>query len=366
MNRYVNYGVPTALNFKYNDFSEKTISFVNSLKTTEPFSFRYAPSVGKPTIYGSVYACMLYGLFNKLEKFSVTEKIKWAEYFNSFQNTEGLFIDPCLENDNYYNIEWWGANHLSLHLIICYTYLGINPKHEFNYIKKYYNPSGLKAYLNNLNFDDIKTTDADNAIMNLGSLLQYQRDFFKDEHARKVLDILFNELEKRINPKWGSWCYGSDDDMVYLSRAQQFAYHLYPLWLYDKKPIPYMEKLIDLTLKTQTILGGFGAQLNSSACEDIDAIYLLVKFTSLTDYRKEEINIALNKAFRWVLTNQNNDDGFVFKRNEPFVYGHTLTSSKKNESALFPTWFRTLSIAYLTNYLLDTNFKLIKCPGLIN
>jgi hypothetical protein len=261
--------------------------------------------------------------------------------------------------------DWWGARHLSLHIVICLNYLGCKPKYEFNYIKKYYDKSELKKYLNTLEFEDIKMTDSDNAIMNLGCLLQYQRDFFCDSNAGESLDTLIFELEKRINPKWGSWGYGSDNDMQYLSRAQQFAYHLYPMWLYDNRPIKYIKELIDLTLLTQTKLGGFGSQLNSSACEDIDAIFLLVKLSKITDYRKADIYQALEKAFIWVFTNQNNDSGFVFRRNEPFVYGHELTSSQKNESHLFATWFRTLSIAYMADYFqLKNNFNIGRCPGM--
>jgi hypothetical protein len=105
--------------------------------------------------------------------------------------------------------------------------------------------------------------------------------------------------------------------------------------------------------------------LNTSACEDIDAVFILVKLSQLTDYRKDDVHKALQKAFVWILANQNHDGGFVFSRNEPFIYGHELLSSKKNESHLFATWFRTLSIAYLADYFhLKTNFNIGRCPGM--
>jgi hypothetical protein len=200
--------------------------------------------------------------------------------------------------------------------------------------------------------------------MNLGCLLQYQRDFFNDGTAGKALETLIVELEKRINRKYGSWGYGDDEDIAFLSRTQQFAYHLYALWLYDQRPIKYAEKLIDLTLRTQTKLGGFGWRLNSSACEDIDAVFMLVKLSELTDYRRDDICQALQKAFVWILANQNPDGGFVFSRNEPFVYGHELLSSQKNESHLFATWFRSLSIAYLADYFQIAVFNIGRCPGM--
>jgi hypothetical protein len=363
--RYVNHSQPIVESFDYRKFSDEVMGFVQSMKTNEDFSYRYAPAVPQPTIYGSVYACLLCFLLNGRHTMSDKQMKLWGDYFNGFQREDGLFVDKRIENNIFYEYDWWGARHLSLHIIICMTYLGVKPKYEFNYIKKYCDENTLRTYIDNSDFNDILHKDVDNAIMNLGCLMQYQRDFFNDAKAGEAVNILVEELEKKINPHWGSWGYGSDDDMMFLSRTQQFAYHLYPVWLYDKRPIKHIDKLIDLTLKTQTKLGGFGAWLNSSACEDIDAIFLLIKLSELTDYRKEDIRRALRKAFAWVFANQNDDGGFVFRRNEPFVYGHELTSSKKNESHLFATWFRTLSMAYLTKYLnVKNSFNVGRCPGL--
>jgi hypothetical protein len=365
IDKYINHAIVKAHYLDFDKISDEVLCFVESMEMPGSFNYRHAPSVPKSNIYGSVYACLLYFLLGKEYLFSAGELSSWGNYLNSFQNKEGLFVDEFIRNNLYDTASWWGTRHLSLHVIICLTYIGMKPKYEFNYIKKYYDNTELKKYLNTLDFEDIKTTDSDNAIMNFGCLLQYQRDFFNDVTAGETLETLVVELEKRINPKWGSWGYGSDDDMEYLSRAQQFAYHLYPIWFYDNRPVRYLEKLIDLTLKTQTILGGFGANLNSSACEDIDAIFILIKCTELTNYRKEDIHLALTKAIPWVLANQNQDSGFVFKRNEPFVYGHELLSSGKNESHLFATWFRMLSIAYLTNFFhIKSNFNIGRCPGM--
>jgi hypothetical protein len=350
--KYVNFSQKILYTFSFDEFSKRVLNFSETLKINDHvFSYRYSPSVSKPTIYGSVYSCLLYFLLNSDNSLSKDNIEKWGQYLNSFQNEEGYYIDNNIENELFYNIDWWGARHIPPHVIIALNYIGIKPKYEFNYIKKYYDKEKLKKYIDSLDFKDIIYKDPDNSIMNLGVLLQYQRDYFNDEKAGNTLNTLIDELEKQINPKWGSWGYGSDDDMMFLSRTQQFAYHLYPLWLYDKKPIKYIDRLIDLTLKTQTKLGGFGAYLNSSACEDIDAIFLLIKLSELTDYRKEDIINALQKAFQWVFVNQNDDGGFVFRRNESFTYGHEFMGSKKNESHLFATWFRTLSIAYLTKYL---------------
>lgn len=143
----------------------------------------------------------------------------------------------------------------------------------------------------------------------------------------------------------------------------QFAYHLFRLFFYDHETIPNAEKIIDITLSSQKKYGGFGEKQNSSACEDIDAIDILVYLSRQSNYRKDDITKALRHAFVFILSNQNDDGGFVFRRDEPFWYGSDIMSSKKNESALFPTWFRTLSLAYICDYLGIGDYNIIKCPG---
>jgi len=46
----------------------------------------------------------------------------------------------------------------------------------------------------------------------------------------------------------------------------------------------------------------FGVPLNSSACEDIDSIDPLVRFSFVTDYRKEDIYKPLRSQFRGYLS----------------------------------------------------------------
>jgi hypothetical protein len=107
---------------------------------------------------------------------------------------------------------------------------------------------------------------------------------------------------------------------------------------------------VQIVLATQNRLGGFGVKLNSSACEDIDSIDILIRLSPLVPDRKVEIDAAMRKALHWVLCNQVGDGGFVFRLGEPLVYGHLETSSNKNQGAMFPPWFRTLSLAYLARH----------------
>jgi hypothetical protein len=88
-----------------------------------------------------------------------------------------------------------------------------------------------------------------------------------------------------------------------------------------------------------------------------------------TDYRREEILAALRRALPWILSNQNADGGYVFMRGTAFSYGHELMTSGVDISAMFPTWFRTLSLAVIAQALPDSEigalrWRFCECPGM--
>ena len=45
------------------------------------------------------------------------------------------------------------------------------------------------------------------------------------------------------------------------------------------------------------------------------------------------------------------DGGCVFRKHSSFKYGHELMTTSEEESNMFATWFRTLSIAYISQVL---------------
>lgn len=184
-----------------------------------------------------------------------------------------------------------------------------------------------------------------NEIQNHAVILQYARDFQREAWCGDSLQEMYDWLEKTQDSATGLWGVRFDNP-VDLSNGVQTGYHLWLLYFCDNRPIPHIERIIDSCLATQNIYGGFGVPLNSSACEDIDSIDPLVRFSFLTDYLKQDIREALEKAFGWILVNANPDGGWVFRRYEAFQYGHEKMRAEAEESSMFPTWFRTLTLAY--------------------
>ena len=360
------HGIPLALDFRWEDFKNHVLSFVRSMNIGA-HRYRYSPSVTKPTLYASVYACLILSLFGEVDKLSADERKNWAGYFDSFQSSEdGLFRDEAVVNAFYEDSDWWGARHIVIHIMAAYAALGYVPKYPFEYLHQYKNGDKIHQWLDQQDWKGEMSyiNDIDNKIMNIACALQYERDFRNDSIAGEAVAIIQKYLIEKRNKEFGLWGRVNTSDPVSLSRTVQFAYHLYSIFFYDDWNIEHAERIIDLTLNTQNNLGGYGVKYNSSACEDIDSLYLLCRLSKKSIYRMEDVKLSIKKAFIWMLSNQNEDGGFVFRRNEPLTYGHPLMSSLKNESAMFPTWFRILAIAYAMKFSGIDGFELIRCPGM--
>lgn len=331
--------------------------------------FIYSHSCTQPTLYASAYSCMTLSMLGKLNEFDEQLKRDWVAYFDSFQSKEdGLFYDPIVENEFYADSDWWGARHLAMHMISAYTDLGAKPQHSLRFLQKYYNTAFLKAWLDQFDWRNDAFSygnDVDNKIMNIGCLLQYQRDVFEDREAGEAVEYIKQYLKERINAETGMWGNYNVSNSKDLSRMVQFAYHLFPIYFYDGDFEFEHGKIVDLVLQTQNKFGGYGVLLNSSSCEDIDSIDILIRFSPyVNERRKVQIDVSLKKAYKWLQLNQVEDGGFVFRLNESMVFGNKALSVNANKGAMLPTWFRTLSLAYLSSYFeVDDGFTITNCPG---
>jgi len=358
-------GLPLALEFDEKRLCASVLRFVEACKL-EGYTYRYAPSVARPTLYSSVYACLIFSITGSIQSLSYVERRAWADYFDSFQSPhDGLFRDPAITSRFFEKADWWGSRHLVPHIIAAYTALGFLPKHRFSFLNRYIMPGGMKHFL--LSRDWTKpfrdTDDFDNAIMNIGCALQYERDFRDDRGAAAALEIMYNTLLHLRNPSTQLWGAGSITDRRHLSRLVQFAYHVYSVLLYDRIIPSNVPALIDAVLQTQNASGGFAPSMPSTACEDMDSVALLCQLAPFTQYRHRDIVSALRRALVWIGANQNADGGFVFRRGHPFMYGDPTLQSGRNESGMFPTWFRLLSIVLIQRFFGGWSVELPRCPG---
>jgi len=357
-----------------------TLAYVERMRLPgAPYGrYLYAQGMAGPVLYASTYAAMTRHLFGELDGLGEGERCAWIGYLQSFQDDDGLFRDPAIYDQGWYagDPEWCGRRHLSCHVVTALTCLGAAAEKPQKWLDPFCEPGGIERWLEARQW----TTAPDfvgNEVMNVGTLLQYARDFQGHPRVGLAVERLLGWLSSHwLDPQSGLWGELDTHDMPSLSRGVQAAYHFWPLLFYDHRPIPSLERAIGTVLRTQNPRGGFGWGVhnpqdpwNSSACEDIDSADPLARMAQETDYRHEDIVAALTRAVPWILSNQNADGGYVFMRGTPFSYGHELMASGPDGSAMFPTWFRTLSLAVIAQALPNSEvgaleWRFCECPGM--
>lgn len=368
------------LNHQAEQLRAKTLAYIESMRLPgAPYGrYLYAAGMAGPVLYASTYAAMTRHLYGELDDLGGRERREWIGYLQAHQDDDGLFRDPAIYDQGWYagDPEWCGRRHLSCHVITALLCLGTVAEKPQRWLDPFCAPGGIERWLEGRDWAT-RPDFVGNEVMNVGTLLQYARDYQGHPQAGQTVERLLDWLSRHwLDPQTGVWGGLDLREPLNLSRAVQAAYHFWPLYFYDHRPIPYIQRAIDTVLRTQNPRGGFGWGVhnqqnpwNSSACEDIDSIDPLVRMMQQTDYRRDEILAALRRALPWVLSNQNEDGGFVFMRGVAFYYGHELMTSAADVSAMFPTWFRTLCLALMAQALPDSvvgaiPWKFCEAPGM--
>jgi predicted O-methyltransferase YrrM len=325
----------------------RALKFAGALKVDgSPFGrYTYAPSIIQPSLYASVFVALLRHLTGDMDRISADEKLDWGKYINSYQCDDGLFRDPITSNEIAETEDWWGWRHLSLLSVMALTALGDKPRRRLAWLDKFTTAANaVECWLARMDWDE-RVDFTSNAVQNAVACMQFSRDFMGEARFATPIDNALRFLSAKCNKETGLW--GEPPITPEgLSRQVQAAYHFWLLYLYDAVTIPCQDRAITHVLKTQNRLGGYNPALPlSSACEDIDSIDPIVRF-GYNSSRGRCLS-SVDRALPWVLFNFNSDGGAVFRRDAEFVYGHALLSSRPNESSIFATWFRMLSLALM-------------------
>ncbi len=343
----------------FEGYMQRVEGYIGSLER-EGLQQRFSASCREESVYAAAFLPLLCHLTGYSLSASTAADLK-STLLGS-QQGDGLCYDWSSLSLRYLNGDGWGARHIMPIWLSALWVLGEAPPHRLAYLDFLCRDGAMQRFLDSLNWRE--PWSASNTVMNLGTALQYRRDFFGDSDAAAAVRELVALLLERSDPKSGMWHRGELGDAAARYRAVRGAYHIYPILMYDGVMPPFSERAVEIILGLQNSRGGFDLRWNSSACEDIDAVDPLIRLSlARSDIWRSRVEPAVEKALFWVLQNQRPDGGCVFRLGESFCYGSESCSAGAGESSLFATWFRTLSVVLMYDYLTGCRHPMLPLPG---
>ncbi|NJN53911.1 MAG: hypothetical protein HC804_03635 [Anaerolineae bacterium] len=331
----------------------QVLHFVESCRL-HPDEWRFASTPGgAETLYGSSFACMLLHYLGELAKLTAVQQQAWAAYLNSWQDPQtGYFLGPELVASELTSRKHsWEhvSQHLAVHVLPALGLLGEQPTYPLTFAYPFMDLTYLQEWLDGRDWHDAWLEG--NNLLFVGQFLIHLRDIERQPQAQAALDLYFDWLDKTVDPATGLW--GSNG---YCSNAVALygGYHQLLVYYTEQRPVTAPDKLVDVALSLQHADGGFHPYGGGGACEDTDAIDILVNMYKQSEYKRPQIRLALRHALHHIQQRQMADGGFVYRLEQPFIHmGVAKTASPANQSNLFSTWFRVHTLALMSEILTD-------------
>lgn len=206
----------------------------------------------------------------------------------------------------------------------------------------------------------------------------------------ELVDVALDWLDAHQSPETGLW---QGPHEVSLEWAMAATFHFTFYYGYRRRTLQYVDQIIDSCLALQQEHGLFSGDVVGQTCLDYDALDLLAKASLTTNYRSDEVQVAMKRAYDALLGLYNPEDGgfanckeylgILLHRGHKGRLLHTLGLSRlmppptrripakgiyhvcwgllscnMGQSNAFSTWFRLLALRLATqNQWLDAELS---------
>lgn len=328
------------------------------------------------TLMATAYVVLGLEFINGLEQLSTAQKEAVTHYLMVNAKPDGSFIDPLFDIkdtlSDYHDLAYFQQETTT----ICQQALdGLSapPPPLCDWASDHRLQSGITHYLDSLAWQDAWMDS--NPVMFLLSQLCHDAERHTRPDLLTWVDQALDWLDAHQSPITGLW---QGPHPVSLVNAMAATFHFTFFYLHRGRPIQYLERIIDSCLSLQQPHGLFSeGNAIGQTCLDYDAIDLLAKASSMTDYRIDDVKGAMQQAHQALLGVYNADDDGGFADSKERLQTRKgkkirllkklglsgwisstarvptqgiyhvcwkLLACKKSQSNAFSTWFRLISL----------------------
>ena len=289
---------------------DKIFNFIMSLRDSDS-SFVLQKKFNQSTLMSSAFSLLT------LELIGCIESLNSQAYVNPFlQNQDkasGLIIDPKLIfeksslEDPEKNYIHYQTTAFSLSAIDA---LGYTPKYSLAFLDYFRDKKNINKYFENIDWSN--PWHESNKIMFLLQFFSYELIRLKDESARKYIDQILDLLDKYQDSNTGLWGtqYGASS-----FSAMAAGYHFLMFYQHFNREIRFKQLVVESVCDLQMKDGLFHPFGGGGACEDMDAIDVLVK--SMSENESKPLR-CLERSHFALTNNFNSDGGFCWAKRPTF------------------------------------------------
>jgi len=340
---------------------KKIADFVYSLKLPyTPFGqFKFAPSKVVPSRFASCFAYKILDHLGELDRYTPEQRKEWAEYIRDCQDAaDGLWYE--IERNSKTHDQEYIALQLTTFALELLEKEGLKPKYPIKWLDKISFPT----WLYQRDFSD--PWKEGNRILFVGQLLYFCAEDSStslrsaQNDVNLMLSQLINWLDETVDPQTGFW--GTDPNKINFQppyknkpagmyEAMLGAYHQYILYKLVGRTPPYIHSAVTNTLDLQYPDGLFRKYGGGGACEDMDAVEILIQGYPFVDHKtQKQIQAVLQTVHNRLINLQHTDGGFAYNPYLALCYsGIPLLECEKGESDIFSTWFRLKTLDRISN-----------------
>jgi len=347
------------------------------------FRYRFSKTSGD-SLFTTCFALFILDLFKETDNLSDREKSAWADYIKRFQREEdGLFYpDPVYHPDKERAI--FQATCFCLSAL---SILGEKPKYRLSVVDSWKTNESVEKYLMDRGCH-LGYSGSGNKAMFQAIFLTHAYENTGDERLLEAMEDWFAFHNGHQNRR-GFWGRG---ERGRLYAGLQNAFHQYVIYEYWERAYPRIETVAETVLRLQDREGYFAPTPGGDSCKDYDSIHMVLSHPGIGfQIRNKD---RLEKSVLAIMKCRNTDGGFCDKNkygriyNIPYVLLYLLRDTPRDirrvrsekimksilkrkyqndrrwvkekqpfqESTLWDTWFRCLTLAELDCALSNNGF----------
>lgn len=286
---------------------EKSARFFISLWDEKTGGFRFTAEQ-PATLMATSYALLGLEFTQSLEQLSTLQKETAINYLMANAGSDGSFTDPLFDIKNTLSDRHDLAYFQEETTTICQQALdalSAPPPPLRDWDSDHRLKDGVTAYFDSLSWRD-PWMDS-NPVMFLLSQLCHDADRHDRPELLNHVDAALDWLDAHQSPATGLW---QGPHEVSLVNAMAATFHFTFFYLYRGRPLKFVERIIDSCLSLQRSHGLFSeGNVIGQTCLDYDAIDLLAKASTVTAYRRADIQQCMASAYQSLLGLQSTEDG---------------------------------------------------------